>query len=530
MKNRNSRIAVASLVLSTAFSPTVAMASPEDALETYREFLEARDNAESIQELYPFMLARQVDQLKALPEESVVSMGESVLSPPNADQLRAPKGDFDLVSSTRDGDELTLNLEAVSEEDGVRESLRRKVKLIEEADGWKITNPTPRSWRVTGRMPTDMGAVELPKKPGPAAKKWKTKFSGGADELELVAEAVITEHNSAVDDFMRWDPRGHFLAVGDGEGMTYLALPDLESLWVSKAKNGGSAYGTISADSKWQAITPSNNLAFLPLAFSLEKTPLADEYYFIEPAYSAIAKASGGSLVRKVQFHPSEPIVAIVNQGSDGHSIFFQPTKSLIDWEGDPDDIEQWQVDVEPTRVAWSGTGDRLAFVRGYTQAGAEIEIRSYPDGESIGVLASEEFGAGALFFSPDGERLLVTGGDKEGMRSKVWKIGSEIEVGDFADVRFGAWAPDNEHLFAVKSGGMSVEAGLDDFIHIIKPGADVPVASMAAFPQGEGKYPSQIRAVSVSPNGRYLAAAASTTTGEGEKQFTVKLWQIVGK
>ncbi len=134
------------------------------------------------------------------------------------------------------------------------------------------------------------------------------------------------------------------------------------------------------------------------------------------------------------------------------------------------------------------------------------------------------------MYFSPDSEMLLVTGADNDGFRSIVWGIGSEKAAGDFAGVRFGAWAPDNEHLFAIKSGGVSVETGLDDVIHIIKPGVDEPIASMTAFPQGEGRYPSQIRAISVSPNGRYLAAAASTTSGEGEKQFTVKLWEIAGK
>lgn len=383
---------------------------------------------------------------------------------------------------------------------------------------------------MTGRMPTDMSAVDLPKKPGPAAKKWNTKFSGGAGELELVAEAVITEHNSAVDDFMHWDPRGHFLAVGDGDGMTYLALPDLESLWVSKAKNGGSAYGTISADSKWQAITPSSNPAFLPLAFSLEKTPPADEYYFIEPAYAALAETSGRASVRRVQFNPAEPVIAIVNQGTDGHTISFQPTQSFIDDEADSKSLEQWPLDVEPTRLAWASAGDRLAFVRGHSSSAAEIEIRSYPDGETIGVVAGEGFGPGAMHFSPDSEMLLVTGADNDGFRSIAWGIGSEKAAGDFAGVRFGAWAPDNEHLFAIKSGGVSVETGLDDVIHIFKPGVDEPVASMTAFPQGEGRYPSQIRAISVSPNGRYLAAAASATSGEGEKQFTVKLWEIAGK
>ncbi|WP_425408133.1 WD40 repeat domain-containing protein [Hyphococcus sp.] len=530
MTNLTSRIAIAMIASSIAFGPSIAAANPDEAVQTYREFLEARENAESIQDLYPYMLSRQVEQLQGLPEETLETMGESVLNPPNAEQLRMPKGDFELVSSTRDGDQITLILKAKSEEDGIRESLRRRVRLIKEEDGWKVRNPNPASWRVTGRMPTDMGDADAPKKPGPAAKKWKTKFSGDAGGLELVAEAVITEHNSAVDDFIRWDPQGNFIAVGDGDGTTYLSIPDLKALWVSKARNGGGAAVTISADSQWQAVTPNNSPAFTPLSYSLENTPPSDDYFFFEPAYAAVAEAAGRVNVRSVQFHPSEPVIAVVNQGSEGHAIIFQPVQRVVKDDANTEALEQWPIDVEPTRFAWSPAGDQIAFVRGYTQLGSEIEIRTYPDNEKLTTLSSEAFGPGALHFSPDGEHLFVTGGDNEGLRSQVWDIGSENIAGDFAGVRFGAWAPDNEHLFAVKSGGMSVEAGLDDVIHVLMPGGDEPVSSMTAFPQGDGKYPSQIRAVSVSPNGRYLAATASTNSSEGEKRLTVKLWEIAGK
>ena len=84
MNTRSSRIVAAMTALSIVCAPAMATASPEEAVQTYREFLKVRDNADSIQDLYPFMLSRQVDQLKEMPEETVESMAQSVLNPPNA--------------------------------------------------------------------------------------------------------------------------------------------------------------------------------------------------------------------------------------------------------------------------------------------------------------------------------------------------------------------------------------------------------------------------------------------------------------
>lgn len=523
----NPPVAAALLAASFAVGGPCEAADADQALQVYREFVEVRGKAEFLDELYPFLRAGDIDQLRRLPEDTAKTLGERILEPPGGGQLRKPGGAFDLALSRRDGEEMVLVLESSSEDNGVRETLRLKVRLTEEADGWKIANPTPASWRLVGRMPTEMQGPEAPRKPGPGATQWKFEFSGRASDLNLIAEAVITQHNSAVDDYIRWDPQGNFLAVGDVDGATYLSIPDLKTKWVLKARTGVAEDGAISADSRWQIIAPGSIPAFLPLSFSLEQSLPSGEYYFREPVYAAIAGASGRQRVRSVHFHPSEPLLAIVNQGRDGHAIFFQPTQGLIEGDVNEGAPEQWSVDVEPTRLAWSADGNHLAFVRGYSSPGAEVEVRTYPAGETVGVFASKGFAPGVMHFSPGGERLFITGGDMEGFAGRVWDIFAAGVAGDFRGVRFGAWVHDNRHLLAVKSGGVSVEAGVDDVIQILGLETGDSVASITAFPRGNGKYPSQIRALGVSPNGRFLAAVAETTSSEGDDRFLVKLWQI---
>ena len=499
------------------------------ALETYREFLTAWESAEDMEALYPFLREELVSQFESLPEERQAMIAAQVLNPRNADRLKTPAGGFSLVSSRRDGDELDLFLGARRTEGDVRIELRQKATLVEVGDSWKVDDPAPSPWRVTARMPVAM-ATEAGSSTGPGAGAWDTRFSGSFDDLELVAEVKIEELSSTVDDFIRWDPTGSFMAVGEGDGATYLSLSDLEPVWVSGARNSGFLNMSISHDGRWQLVSGSGGAALLPLAESLERMPPADDYFFIEPDFAAISREADRVRIADMAFHPDEPVVAIVNRERDGHSIYFQAPESLVSGDEARLSPAAWPVEVQPTRVAWSVDGGYLAFIRGYSEMGAEVEVRRFPDGETAARLSAEGFSPGSIRFSADEDRVLVLGGTNEGYATGVWDVDNAEAYPDVPAARYGAWAPDSRHLFLVQSGGVSSEEGVDNVILLVEPGKQEAVGALDAFPRGDGKFPSRIHAVSVSPNGRYLAATAVTYSAEGEKSLTVKLWQIAGK
>jgi WD40 repeat protein len=499
------------------------------ALETYREFLTAWESAEDMEALYPFLREELVSQFESLPEERQAMIASQVLNPRNADRLKTPAGGFSLVSSRRDGDELDLFLGASRTEGDVRIDLRQKATLVEVGDGWKVDDPAPSPWRVTARMPVDM-TTDAGSSTGPGAGAWDTGFSGSFGDLELVAEVKIEELSSTVDDFIRWDPTGSFVAVGEGDGATYLSLPDLEPVWVSGARNSGFLNMSVSHDGRWQLVSGSGGAAMLPLAESLERTPPADDYFFVEPDFAAISREAGRVRIADMAFHPDEPVVAIVNREGDGHSIYFQAPESLVsgdDQELSPDALA---VEVQPTSLAWSADGAYLAFIRGYSEPGADVEVVRFPDGETVARLSAEGFSPGRIRFSADENRVLVIGGTNEGYATGVWDVDTAEAYPGVPAARYGAWAPDSRHLFLVQSGGVSSEEGVDNVILLVEPGKAEPVATLDAFPTGDGKFPSRIHAVSVSPNGRYLAATAVTYSAEGDKSLTVKLWQIAGE
>lgn len=499
------------------------------ALETYREFLTAWESAEDMEALYPFLREELVSQFESMPEERQEMIAAQVLNPRNADRLKTPAGGFSLVSSRRDDDELDLFLGASRTEGDVRIELRQKATLVEVGDTWKMDDPAPSPWRATARMPVDM-TTEAGSSTGPGAGEWDTRFSGSFDDLELVAEVKIEELSSTVDDFIRWDPTGSFVAVGEGDGATYLSLPDLEPVWVSGARNSGLLNMSVSHDGRWQLVSGSGGAAMLPLAESLERTPPADDYFFVEPDFAAISREAGRVRIADMAFHPDEPVIAIVNREGDGHSIYFQSPESLVSGDDQQLSPDALTVEVQPTSLAWSADGEFLAFIRGYSEPGAEVEVVRFPDGETVARLSAEGFSPGRIRFSADENRVLVIGGTNEGYATGVWDVDTAEAYPGVPAARYGAWAPDSGHLFLVQSGGVSSEEGVDNVILLVEPGKAEPVATLDAFPTGDGKFPSRIHAVSVSPNGRYLAATAVTYSAEGDKSLTVKLWEIAGK
>lgn len=497
------------------------------ALETYREFVSAWESAADMRDLYPFLQPGMVEQFEALPPERQAMIAKQVLNPRNPERLKTPAGGFYLVSASRDDDELDLVLGARRTEEGKRIDLRQKATLVPTEAGWKVDNPTPEAWRAASRMPVDMKAPEQ-RRAGPGARAWTSRFDGSFDDLELVAQTKIEELNSAADDFLRWDPKGHFLAVGETDGATYLSLPELEPLWVSGARNSGTLNMSISHDGVWQLVAESYP-ALLPLAASLERRPPAEDYFFTQPDFVAISRVADRVRVADMAFHPAEPVIAIVNRERDSHSVYFQTTQGLVSGDAASLSGDPWASALQPTRLAWSGSGDHLAYVSGFAEAGSEVVVREFPTGETAASLSADGFMPGNLQFSADEAYMLVLGGTGEGVAARIWDLESGEMHDDLPTARYGAWAPDSRHLFLVEYAGMGSQEGVDNVILLGELGGLESAEKLDAFPRGDGKFPARIQAVSVSPNGRYLAATAVTYSSEGEKSLTVKLWQIAG-
>ncbi|NBC19886.1 MAG: hypothetical protein GVY06_02370 [Alphaproteobacteria bacterium] len=497
---------------------------PADAaLETYRDFLEARESASELSELYDFLPSRSVKMLSEASPAQLEMMGKSVLSPPNAATLTQPSGDFSLLGVETDGNEMTLILEAVSVSGGVRDSLRREIDMIRESDGWKVDDPRPKSWRGSARMPAEMPRGVAFEGKGAGASDWAAT-APSSESLTLVAETSFPMRQSANVNQLFWDPNGHIIAVGSRERFNFMSLPDLADVWAVEANSPHFA-NTISAD----GATLMQGEKALPLHANLEASTTPDAFFFVKPVFKGVV-AERGSMpgFSGYQFNPRRPVLAL----AAGEKIYFQPAEPAF-WsaDGPSGDIETWTADGKPTQLAWSGDGDRIAWLNGFREPGAVISVRSYPDGEVIQTLSGEDILPGPLFFGPEGRYLATTGGDGEQAAAFVWDLESGDLVQILSGVRHVAFAGDGKTLLAVRAGGMSIEAGVNDTIMIWKLGASEPEDAFAAFPPGDDGGTPSITAMETSPNGRYLAAVAEPGNQRGDQRVrSVRLWDLAGQ
>lgn len=530
--NTSTRVTAYTLTtLSLALGATSLSAADQarEALAAYREFLQVRERAEALQDLYEYLPSDQIEQLSGLPPEIIEMLGNDILNPQNPEALVQPDDGFELVDSSRDGEQIKLVLEAENISGGRRIKLRRHVDLIKESDGWKITDPQRSSWPVVSNMP-----VEMPDDPGlrpigPGAEAWSTTESLSQESFKLVATGSIVARQTSNQNKIRWDPRGQFVAVGDIEGMTFLAVPGLEEAWAADFKTSFHG-GSISHDGGSFLVDGVSDSLIVPLGLNFDDATPADAFYFAKSPATLVRTESGSRMRISARLcHPTRGTVALAGQADGKHAIYFQPTGGPY-WLNPPQESESssWQVPDDPTSLAWSPHGDRLAWISGVPKLGAQVNVREYPGGGRAQTLSSEEIGPGTLVFSSDATFLATLGGDNEGRAAFVWNLENGELIAKIPGIRHAIFAPDGKHLLAVRTAGMSVEPGVSDEILIWEPGAPEPSGAIRAFPLGEHKYTAQITTLGISPNGRYLAAVA--TSRDGELVREVKLWEIAGE
>ena len=507
-------VQISSVVLIAAGCAALETGSTRAGPEaTYRDFLDTRAAAETVQDIFPYLPAEQISELNALPAETLEMMGRAVLNPPNADRLRTPGSDFTVESVTIDGVEAKLSLSASLVENGIRTELSETVEMIQEEDGWKVTDPTPGSWRVTGRLPETGLPSPASMEPGPGAADWPAVTVTDASQFKLVAELVLAARRAP--NKLRWDPNGQYLAVGDNAMLEVYGVPDLDPLWngrVSTSFDGG----TIRPDGQLLVTKDSyrDPIAAYLMANAAEDAP--EEEGFFQSLGLPAERDSTGEVVRfeVEKYHPTEDVVAIAISGETADAIAFHSS-----------DGSQVAPDISATQpgwMAWSPDGAMLAWASSFGDMGKDLVVSAYPSGETLLTVGAPEIAPGRPFFGSDGEILFGLGGNGENNAVFAWEIGTGNLLSALPAVRFAAPGSSGRQVYSVRTGGMVVEAGLNDTVVIFDASTGEEVTALTAFPKPEDGFTSQISAIGVSPNGRYLAAVA-----EVDRENVLKIWEI---
>lgn len=494
-----------------------AEAPADEPLAAYREFVAALDKAQSLADVSRYLPADMRERLEEMPDDMAPQVLERM-----RDQATPPPAGWKTLGSTVTGDRARLRLEGHRIDGDVRVVLVTTVELVREDGAWRVERPEP--WTSVEVLPAALDDDEAGP-PGPGAVVTEsTVFDPGAYRPSAQAPGA----GNAWDGTIVFDPNGRYVALGDSRGgaIRLLELPGLREVWSAQLPH---LPGTLSFRFDGRAIAVVSEAGYapevLPLKPNVGRTPPAHGYFFSSPVLPAVlAAVEERPQWNAVAYHPRHPVLALAVGDVEDNArgvIALQPTGDGLWMPGGRDSAPIWPTRGPTQSLVWAAAGTHLAWLSN-SDTGTTIQVASYPSGEAREISRSG-FAPGRLAIAAGGQRVAAAGvmGDEPVHTVLVWDVATGAEVASLPGVARLAFAPDGRHLLAVRDVGTMVEPGVGDAIHIWVPGAPAAVASIAAFP-ADASGAHHVRALAVSPNGRFLAAVSET----GE----VRLWDAAAR
>ncbi len=507
----------------------------DDAIGVYRAYLAAVERAHSLEGLSAYMSAEVSGTIADLPEEE----GAAVLEMLREESRGAPSGEWEVVEREMTDERAELVIRGALVDDDAIVRRQSTVSLRLEAGDWKLERAG--NWSTVEVLPAVGPGNAEPPPPGPGTEEI------GSDPYQVTAYAPAATAAGAAGQWegsVVFDPRGHLVAVTDGRSgeIRLLELDSLREKWSAQTDSRGFSF-THAISFRWDGralatLAASGSVPeVLPLAANLEGARPDAGYFFSRPALTEAAAAiPGRPKWVSLASHPTEPVLALGQGDYDDEgtgAVVFQPTGAGLWLPGVEAPRAVWPTDSEPWSVTWAPDGGRLAWQ--VPTLGAEHEapvyVRDYPEGEAARALSRAGFVPvlGGLVFSPDGRRLAAKGSIPPENEGSDWDVGVAIwDATSVEDLKLlrgvdrVAFAPDGEHLFAVRHSGMALEAGVGDEILVWRLGVPEPGHAISAFPPDEEHpRPRKVAALGVSPNGRFLIAVSN--------QGDVRLWDAEG-
>lgn len=495
------------VLVSTA--PAAAQDRGPEPVAVYRAYLEALARAASLHDLSSYMPAEMTAMLEEVSEVD----GAAYLGMLRQEAEGAPPGEWRVVRREETEDLVSIVVRGVREGSGAIVQLEGDLTLVREEDGWKLEN-TP-SWQVVEVLPAHLATDAAPRPLGPATLK---RRAGAYEPSTYTDVADLDGSGESWEGSAVFDPRGQYVLLANvrSGSINLLDVDGFGEVWTAPVQPH---YGGVSfrADGRGLALLGQANVPeVLPLGANLDGTPPAGGYFFARPALSAAAAVVHGRVRwSDLAHHPAEAILALAiadHEDETRGAVVFQPAGDGLWLPGEPANPRVWDLDVEPIWITWAPTGDRLAWTSSNARgAGSSVHVREYPEGGRVLTLSHPAFShpdlvSGRPVFSPDGRRVAAIGWDNVAV---VWDANSGEVLASMPGIARLAFAPDGEHLLAVRDVGMVVEAGVGDRILVWRIGAPEPERALPAFPPGEDGRPRTVAAVAVSPNGRFLIAVS---------------------
>lgn len=494
------------LIALSACAASFAQEAARDPGATYRAYVQALEKGSSLDEIGTYLSSFRRGQLKEMPADRAGLVLERL----REDASQSPPG-WEIVDRALSGDRARLVVRGYRVEGRNRVGLGSEVTLQREDDGWKIDRVEP--WSEFEVLPVEPVSRPRPTALGPGAAP---RAANGFDAAGYRLIARAAGSGGAWDGDIVFDPRGRYVAVADGQNARILLwdLGTREEIWSAPAWH---VPGTLSfsADGTDAAIIGESGWAprVMPLAPNLDQRPPEGSYFFSMPILAEAAGAIEGEPIgNALAYHPTQAILALgLGDAQDDQkgAIVFQPAGDGLWRPGTPQAPTVWRTDGMPMALSWAPRGDRLAWLLANLEPGAPISVRDFPADSPPRVLSRSGFVPVRIAFGPTGRLLAVGGPATDGLIVLVWDTEIGKEVASIPGLARFAFAPDGEHLFAVRDRAGLNEPGAGDEILVWKIGAPQPAHAIPAFRSGQQQQSRSVAGLALSPNGRFLIAVS---------------------